>query len=200
MDIYLISEGTHRRLWQVLGAHPRAARRRGRGGVRRVGTQCAGGERVGDFSRWDDRRLPMRRLGVVRRLRALRAGSVGRRALQVPRSSARRVRFASRPIPSRRRWSFRRAPRRGSRRPPTSGETPSGWPAAPASDLRAVADGHLRGPPRLLGSRARGRQPAADLPRDRAPPDRPREAARLHATSSSCRSPSTRSPGRGAIR
>ena len=23
MDIYLISEGTHRRLWQVLGAHPR---------------------------------------------------------------------------------------------------------------------------------------------------------------------------------
>ncbi|HUQ14873.1 MAG TPA: alpha-amylase family glycosyl hydrolase, partial [Gemmatimonadales bacterium] len=63
MDIYLISEGTHRRLWQVLGAHPRQL-----DGVDGVAfavwaPNAQGVSVLGDFSRWDDRRLPMRRLG-----------------------------------------------------------------------------------------------------------------------------------------
>jgi 1,4-alpha-glucan branching enzyme len=63
VDIYLISEGTHRALWRVLGAHPRQL-----DGV--DGTSFAvwapnakGVSVVGDFCRWDERRLPMRRLG-----------------------------------------------------------------------------------------------------------------------------------------
>ena len=63
MDIYLISEGTHRALWEVLGAHPRQL-----DGVDGVGfavwaPNAQGVSVVGDFSRWDERRLPMRRLG-----------------------------------------------------------------------------------------------------------------------------------------
>ncbi len=63
VDIYLISEGTHHALWRVLGAHPCQL-----DGV--DGTSFAvwapnarGVSVVGDFSRWDERRLPMRRLG-----------------------------------------------------------------------------------------------------------------------------------------
>jgi 1,4-alpha-glucan branching enzyme len=64
MDIYLISEGTHRALWQVLGAHPRQL-----DGVDGVGfavwaPNAQGVSLVGDFCRWDERRLPMRRLGA----------------------------------------------------------------------------------------------------------------------------------------
>jgi 1,4-alpha-glucan branching enzyme len=64
MDIYLISEGTHRALWQVLGAHPRQL-----DGVDGVGfavwaPNAQGVSVVGDFCRWDERRLPMRRLGA----------------------------------------------------------------------------------------------------------------------------------------
>jgi 1,4-alpha-glucan branching enzyme len=64
MDIYLISEGTHRCLWQVLGAHPRQL-----DGVDGVGfavwaPNAQGVSVVGDFCRWDERRLPMRRLGA----------------------------------------------------------------------------------------------------------------------------------------
>ena len=64
MDIYLISEGTHRRLWDVLGAHPRQL-----GGVDGVAfavwaPNAQGVSVVGDFCRWDERRLPMRMLGA----------------------------------------------------------------------------------------------------------------------------------------
>ncbi|HEU5041174.1 MAG TPA: 1,4-alpha-glucan branching protein GlgB, partial [Gemmatimonadales bacterium] len=64
MDVYLISEGTHRRLWQVMGAHPRQL-----DGVDGVGfavwaPNAQGVSVVGDFCRWDERRLPMRRLGA----------------------------------------------------------------------------------------------------------------------------------------
>ncbi len=63
MDEYLIGEGTHRRLWQVLGAHPMA--HEGADGThfavwapnaRRVSL-------VGDFNFWDGRRHVMRRRG-----------------------------------------------------------------------------------------------------------------------------------------
>ncbi|MGH7581241.1 MAG: 1,4-alpha-glucan branching enzyme, partial [Gemmatimonadales bacterium] len=64
MDIYLISEGTHRRLWQVLGARPRQL-----DGVDGVSfavwaPNAQGVSVIGDFCRWDERRLPMRRLGA----------------------------------------------------------------------------------------------------------------------------------------
>ncbi|HKU81630.1 MAG TPA: 1,4-alpha-glucan branching protein GlgB [Candidatus Tumulicola sp.] len=61
VDAYLIAEGTHRRLWDVLGAHPR--RIEGVDGTafavwapnaRRVSV-------VGDFNEWDGRRHPMRK-------------------------------------------------------------------------------------------------------------------------------------------
>jgi 1,4-alpha-glucan branching enzyme len=63
MDVYLISEGTHRRLWEVMGAHPRQL-----DGVDGVAfavwaPNAQGVSVVGDFCRWDERRLPMRRLG-----------------------------------------------------------------------------------------------------------------------------------------
>ncbi|MGI8498472.1 MAG: 1,4-alpha-glucan branching protein GlgB [Gemmatimonadaceae bacterium] len=63
VDLHLFNEGTHRRLWEKLGAHPR--RLDGEDGVafavwapnaRRVSV-------VGEFCRWDGRLLPMRRLG-----------------------------------------------------------------------------------------------------------------------------------------
>ncbi len=63
MDRHLFNEGTHRRLWDCLGAHPRTID--GVEGVafavwapsaRRVSV-------VGDFCRWDGRHFPMRVLG-----------------------------------------------------------------------------------------------------------------------------------------
>ncbi|MCK6457292.1 MAG: 1,4-alpha-glucan branching protein GlgB [Phycisphaerae bacterium] len=65
LDEHLIGEGTHRRLWDRLGAHPR--RIDGVDGVafavwapnaRRVSV-------VGDFCRWDGRVFPMRQLGAT---------------------------------------------------------------------------------------------------------------------------------------
>jgi 1,4-alpha-glucan branching enzyme len=64
LDLHLFGEGTHRRLWQCLGARPE--RRDGEDGVafavwaphaRRVSV-------VGDFCGWDGRLLPMRALGA----------------------------------------------------------------------------------------------------------------------------------------
>src|SRR5215212_1540795 len=63
VDLHLFNEGTHRRLWEVLGAHPRVV-----DGV--AGTSFAvwapNARRVsvvGDFNGWDGRVHPMRRLG-----------------------------------------------------------------------------------------------------------------------------------------
>ncbi|MBV9881243.1 MAG: 1,4-alpha-glucan branching protein GlgB [Gemmatirosa sp.] len=64
VDLHLFNEGTHRRLWEKLGAHPRTVD--GVAGVafavwapnaRRVSV-------VGDFCRWDGRVYPMRRMGA----------------------------------------------------------------------------------------------------------------------------------------
>jgi len=65
LDLHLIGEGTHRRLWQALGAHP--VLHQGVAGVhfalwapnaRRVSV-------VGDFNAWDGRVAPMRNRGGV---------------------------------------------------------------------------------------------------------------------------------------
>ena len=77
MDIYLISEGTHRALWQVLGAHPRQL-----DGVDGVGfavwaPNAQGVSVVGDFCRWDERRLPDAATRRVRGVRAVRPRACG---------------------------------------------------------------------------------------------------------------------------
>ncbi|HVH13406.1 MAG TPA: alpha-amylase family glycosyl hydrolase, partial [Longimicrobium sp.] len=59
-DLYLMGEGTHLRLWEVLGARPTEV-----DGVRgvRFAVWAPGARRVsvvGDFNRWDGRRHPMR--------------------------------------------------------------------------------------------------------------------------------------------
>ncbi len=65
MDEYLLGEGTHRRLWQVLGAHPMV--HEGVAGVH-FAVWAPNAERVsvvGDFNVWDGRRNPMRRRGAT---------------------------------------------------------------------------------------------------------------------------------------
>ena len=63
IDLHLFNEGTHRRLWDMLGAHPREM-----DGVRGVAfaVWAPNAQRVsvvGDFCGWDGRLLPMRQLG-----------------------------------------------------------------------------------------------------------------------------------------
>ncbi|WP_145103154.1 1,4-alpha-glucan branching protein GlgB [Cereibacter sediminicola] len=63
LDEYLLGEGTHRRLWQVLGAHP--IRHEGVEGTH-FAVWAPNAQRVsvvGDFNIWDGRRHPMRRRG-----------------------------------------------------------------------------------------------------------------------------------------
>jgi 1,4-alpha-glucan branching enzyme len=63
LDLHLINEGRHQRLWEVLGANPRR-----HGGVAGVSfavwaPNARGVSLVGDFCAWDPRLLPMRALG-----------------------------------------------------------------------------------------------------------------------------------------
>jgi 1,4-alpha-glucan branching enzyme len=64
LDLHLIGEGSHERLWEVLGAHPRSVD--GTAGVAfAVWAPNARSVRlVGDFDRWDGRLFPMRSLGA----------------------------------------------------------------------------------------------------------------------------------------
>ena len=64
VDLHLIGEGTHERLYDVLGAHPRT--HEGVGGVSfAVWAPNARSVRiVGDFDRWDGRLMPMRSMGA----------------------------------------------------------------------------------------------------------------------------------------
>ena len=65
MDEYLLGEGTHRRLWQALGAHPMT--HEGAAGVH-FAVWAPDAERVsvvGGFNFWDGRRHPMRRRGAT---------------------------------------------------------------------------------------------------------------------------------------
>ncbi|MCV0403118.1 MAG: 1,4-alpha-glucan branching protein GlgB [Chloroflexi bacterium] len=64
VDLHLIGEGTHERLYDVLGAHPRT--HQGVAGVSfAVWAPNARSVRiVGDFDRWDGRLMPMRSMGA----------------------------------------------------------------------------------------------------------------------------------------
>ncbi|MGH3508773.1 MAG: GlgB N-terminal domain-containing protein, partial [Nocardioidaceae bacterium] len=68
MDLYLINEGRHEQLWDVLGAHVRtyqASTGDVTGTSFAVWAPHARGVRVkGDFNSWDGREHPMRELGV----------------------------------------------------------------------------------------------------------------------------------------
>jgi 1,4-alpha-glucan branching enzyme len=63
MDLYLIGEGTHRRLWKALGAH--AMTHEGVAGVHFAvwAPNAQGVSVVGGFNGWDGRRAPMRHRG-----------------------------------------------------------------------------------------------------------------------------------------
>jgi len=65
MDEYLLGEGTHKRIWQVLGAHP--VTHDGAKGTH-FAVWAPNAERVsvvGDFNFWDGRRHPMRKRGAT---------------------------------------------------------------------------------------------------------------------------------------
>ncbi len=65
MDEYLLGEGTHKRMWQVLGAH--LITHEGVAGVH-FAVWAPNAQRVsvvGDFNIWDGRRNPMRRRGAT---------------------------------------------------------------------------------------------------------------------------------------
>jgi 1,4-alpha-glucan branching enzyme len=65
LDLHLIGEGTHRRLWDALGARPRTVD--GVAGVAfAVWAPAARGVAVvGDFNGWDERRHPLRSMGAT---------------------------------------------------------------------------------------------------------------------------------------
>ncbi|MBI4717500.1 MAG: 1,4-alpha-glucan branching protein GlgB [Planctomycetes bacterium] len=64
LDLHLFNEGSHRRLWECMGAHPR--RVDGVDGVAFAvwAPNAVRVSVVGDFCRWDGRLLPMRQMGV----------------------------------------------------------------------------------------------------------------------------------------
>jgi 1,4-alpha-glucan branching enzyme len=63
LDLHLIGEGTHRRLWQVLGAHPRRVEGEDGTAFAVWAPNAVRVSVVGDFCGWDGRLLPMRSLG-----------------------------------------------------------------------------------------------------------------------------------------
>ena len=86
LDLHLINEGRHERLWEALGAHVVAG-----GTAFRVWAPDAREVQVrGDFNGWDGSRNPLTQVGGVRRLGGLRPRRRLGRALQVPRPRRRR--------------------------------------------------------------------------------------------------------------
>jgi 1,4-alpha-glucan branching enzyme len=63
LDLHLIGEGTHRRLWEVLGSHVRTIEGTPGTAFAVWAPNAAGVSLVGDFNRWDGRLCPMRSLG-----------------------------------------------------------------------------------------------------------------------------------------
>ncbi len=63
MDLYLFSEGTHRRLWEMLGAHMRTVDGDEGSAFVLWAPNAVRVSVVGDWCNWDGRQFPMRRLG-----------------------------------------------------------------------------------------------------------------------------------------
>ena len=87
VDLHLINEGRHEQLWEVLGAHVRhypGALEPVTGTSFAVWAPSARAVRIkADFNSWDGREHPMRQLGTLRRLGALRPGRRQRHGVQV---------------------------------------------------------------------------------------------------------------------
>ena len=121
--------------------------------------------------------------GAARQQRRHLGGHRGRRhprrALQVrhPRTASR---CSTRPIHGAAPGGAARHGLDRSGRSTTRGATPRGCAARGARSGPAAPVLDLRGPPRVVDARARGRQPLADLPRARARARRARHAPRLH--------------------
>jgi 1,4-alpha-glucan branching enzyme len=64
LDLHLIGEGTHRRLWQVLGSQPRTVEGTAGTAFAVWAPNAMSVSLVGDFNRWDGRLFPMRSLGA----------------------------------------------------------------------------------------------------------------------------------------
>jgi len=63
LDLHLIGEGTHRRLYQILGSHPRVVEGTAGTSFAVWAPNAKNVSLVGDFNRWDGRLFPMRSLG-----------------------------------------------------------------------------------------------------------------------------------------
>jgi len=63
IDLHLIGEGTHRRLYQILGSHPRVIDGTAGTSFAVWAPNARTVSLVGDFNRWDGRLFPMRSLG-----------------------------------------------------------------------------------------------------------------------------------------
>ena len=198
-DVYLLAEGTHLRLHEKLGAHPRTME-----GV--AGTAFAvwapNAQRVsviGEFNGWDGRRHPMRRrvecgvwelfLPQVERGAFYKYELLGAHGEVLPKADP--LAFAA-------------------ERPPSTASLVHGltdyrfgddaWMARrEVGDPACQADLDLRVPCRLLAPGARGRQPPAHLARARRHAHPLRRRAWASPTWSCCRSASTRSRAPGAI-
>ena len=175
LDLHLFAEGTHRRLWQVLGAA--SCEQDGRAGVR-FAVWAPRAQRVsvvGDFCDWDGRRLPMRWAGgsgvFELFVPGVAAGALYKYEILAPDGE---LLLKTDPFAAAMELRPRR-PRACSRRA-SHGATPTGSRARGDRDPPARAARDLRGAPRLVGARPRGGEPGAALPRDRAA--RSREHAR----------------------
>ncbi len=98
MDLHLINEGRHEQLWTVLGAHVHHYDAPGTPGGSVSGTSfavwapSARGVRVkADFNSWDGREHPMRQLGHLGGLGAVRARRRQRHVVQVRGAGRRRA-------------------------------------------------------------------------------------------------------------
>ena len=150
LDLHLIGEGRHEKLWTVLGAQPRGT---GVSAFAVWAPSARGVQVIGDFAGWGPYDgWPMRSLG-----------SSGVWELYVPgaqsgtkykfKSSAGTASGASTPTRSPSTPRSRRPPRRWSSSPRTSGRTPTGWPQRAAKQPAPGADERVRGAPRLLAAR-----------------------------------------------
>jgi 1,4-alpha-glucan branching enzyme len=64
LDLHLIGEGTHRRLWRVLGSEPRVVEGTSGTAFAVWAPSARSVSLIGDFNRWDGRLFPMRSLGA----------------------------------------------------------------------------------------------------------------------------------------
>ena len=201
IDLHLIGEGRHERLWRALGAHPRV--HQGTAGTAfAVWAPAARAVRlVSDCNGWDGRRHPMRSMGAsgVWELFLPGIGPGARYKYEIIGADG-RLRLKADPMatatevpPVNRERRHRVAPHLARRRvdDPTPGR-------------RSVARAGVgvRGPPRIVAPHA-GRRwlvALADVSRDGRGAARPTCASSASPTSSSCPSPSIRSGGRGATR